>query len=230
MIKAIDTRYKGYRFRSRLEARWAVVFDRLGLTWQYESEGFDLGSAGWYLPDFYLSESKRYLEIKPDIPTRDEFRKMWELARQHNSRRKIPSYHYLICGSPGNPKLIMSALNNDGGFNLSLKDGYAIFATAGNSLLQIPHFQIQCFCVRGDKDRDPEINTMLFPKIVNPPGVLTPKDVGEGPRDAFSLCTNGFIDTIYMGPGRRFYDQRLLKAYEAGRSARFEHGEKGEPK
>lgn len=26
-IKAIDTIYKGYKFRSRLEARWAVFFD-----------------------------------------------------------------------------------------------------------------------------------------------------------------------------------------------------------
>ena len=26
-IKAIETYYKGYRFRSRLEARWAVFFD-----------------------------------------------------------------------------------------------------------------------------------------------------------------------------------------------------------
>jgi hypothetical protein len=28
-IKAIETSYKGYRFRSRLEARWAVFFDAL---------------------------------------------------------------------------------------------------------------------------------------------------------------------------------------------------------
>lgn len=28
-VKAIDTVYKGYRFRSRLEARWAVFFDAL---------------------------------------------------------------------------------------------------------------------------------------------------------------------------------------------------------
>ena len=26
-IKPIETNYKGYRFRSRLEARWAVFFD-----------------------------------------------------------------------------------------------------------------------------------------------------------------------------------------------------------
>lgn len=31
-MKAIETRYKGYRFRSRLEARWAVFFDALGLS------------------------------------------------------------------------------------------------------------------------------------------------------------------------------------------------------
>jgi hypothetical protein len=26
-VKAIETQYNGYRFRSRLEARWAVFFD-----------------------------------------------------------------------------------------------------------------------------------------------------------------------------------------------------------
>ena len=41
-IKAIETRYAGYRFRSRLEARWAVFFDTLGLKWQYEPEGYEL--------------------------------------------------------------------------------------------------------------------------------------------------------------------------------------------
>jgi len=53
-MKAIETRYKGHRFRSRLEARWAVFFDALGLDWQYEPEGYDLGEAGWYLPDFWI--------------------------------------------------------------------------------------------------------------------------------------------------------------------------------
>ena len=56
-IKAIETEYKGYRFRSRLEARWAVFFDALGVQWFYEHEGFDLGKSGWYLPDFWLPQS-----------------------------------------------------------------------------------------------------------------------------------------------------------------------------
>jgi hypothetical protein len=42
MIKAIETQYKGYRFRSRLEARWAVFFDALDIKWEYEKEGYAL--------------------------------------------------------------------------------------------------------------------------------------------------------------------------------------------
>ena len=53
-MKAIETIYKGYRFRSRLEARWAVFFDALGIDWQYEVEGFELDNGEWYLPDFKI--------------------------------------------------------------------------------------------------------------------------------------------------------------------------------
>lgn len=64
MIKPIETVYKGYRFRSRLEARWAVFFDTLGLKWEYEKEGFDINGK-WYLPDFYLPDLDLWIEIKP---------------------------------------------------------------------------------------------------------------------------------------------------------------------
>ena len=53
-IQPIETKYKGYRFRSRLEARWAVFFDALGVEWEYEPEGFQLPSGKKYLPDFRL--------------------------------------------------------------------------------------------------------------------------------------------------------------------------------
>lgn len=55
-IKPIETIYKGYKFRSRLEARWAVFFDAAGIKYEYEPEGFDLGNGIYYLPDFYLPE------------------------------------------------------------------------------------------------------------------------------------------------------------------------------
>jgi hypothetical protein len=53
-MKAIQTRYKGFFFRSRLEARWAVYFDAMGYSWEYEPEGFVLSDGSKYLPDFRM--------------------------------------------------------------------------------------------------------------------------------------------------------------------------------
>ena len=64
-IQAIETQYKGYRFRSRLEARWAVFFDALDIPWEYEPEGFELGNGIRYLPDFWLPAQECWVEIKP---------------------------------------------------------------------------------------------------------------------------------------------------------------------
>lgn len=43
-IKAIETSYAGCRFRSRLEARWAVFFDTLGIA--ARSARFEHGQSG----------------------------------------------------------------------------------------------------------------------------------------------------------------------------------------
>lgn len=67
-FKPIETVYNGYRFRSRLEARWAVFFDAMGIEYQYEPEGFNIGGR-YYLPDFYLPWWHCYVEIKPDKKT-----------------------------------------------------------------------------------------------------------------------------------------------------------------
>lgn len=53
-IKPIETTYNGYRFRSRLEARWAVFFDAFCIMYEYEPEGFMLKYGMRYLPDFAL--------------------------------------------------------------------------------------------------------------------------------------------------------------------------------
>jgi hypothetical protein len=78
-IKAIETIYRGWKFRSRLEARWAVFMDELGVEYRYEPEGFDLDGIR-YLPDFYLPKLKCWLEIKPDAPTNDEREKAIRLC------------------------------------------------------------------------------------------------------------------------------------------------------
>lgn len=62
-MKPIPTTYAGCRFRSRLEARWAVFFDRLKIDWQYEPQGYVVGGRP-YLPDFLLTTSGTWVEVK----------------------------------------------------------------------------------------------------------------------------------------------------------------------
>ena len=42
-IEAKETVYHGTTFRSRLEARWAIVFDTLDVEWVYEPQEYELG-------------------------------------------------------------------------------------------------------------------------------------------------------------------------------------------
>lgn len=74
-IKAIETIYNGYRFRSRLEARWAVFFDSAGIEYQYEPEGFELIDGSRYLPDFFLPRIGYYVEVK-GFATKDDEKKI----------------------------------------------------------------------------------------------------------------------------------------------------------
>lgn len=68
-IKAIETIYPwpdGYRFRSRLEARWAVFFDALHEPYRYEIEGIK-GDGLAYLPDFWLPRWQCFVEVKGEL-------------------------------------------------------------------------------------------------------------------------------------------------------------------
>ncbi len=97
---AIPTEYKGYKFRSRLEARWAVFLDALGVKWEYESEGYYLGDGIYYLPDFRLHNvsinhghrSRNctiYLEVKGQMNDEDavKIKRFYEIGRD-------PENHY----------------------------------------------------------------------------------------------------------------------------------------
>jgi hypothetical protein len=64
-MKPIETIYNGCRFRSRLEAKWAVFFDAGGIKYEYEPEGFELSNGSKYLPDFYFPDYDWYCEVKP---------------------------------------------------------------------------------------------------------------------------------------------------------------------
>lgn len=100
MIKPIETPYKGYRFRSRLEARWAVFFDALNIKWEYEKEGFDLGDGDYYLPDFWLPELSLWYEVKGVLDQRQGGVNLWNrhcvtypelsLAEKFRSEQEYP--------------------------------------------------------------------------------------------------------------------------------------------
>ena len=97
-MKAIETRYKGYRFRSRLEARWAVFFDALGLAWEYEPEGFDLGCGGRYLPDFRTTSPQgivHWYEVKPRHTKQDA-----KFAAFEDVAQRAGEYCRLLSGDP----------------------------------------------------------------------------------------------------------------------------------
>lgn len=84
-IKAIETKAFGCRFRSRLEARWAVFFTELGCCWEYEPQGFTLEHSGTYLPDFLVHDFPHYqdtiwVEVKENNPTQNELNKLRELC------------------------------------------------------------------------------------------------------------------------------------------------------
>jgi hypothetical protein len=95
-MRPIQTFYKGYKFRSRLEARWAVFFDALGIKWEYEPEGYHLSNGDMYLPDFFLPKfcgpKGIYAEVKPErcIDPKAE-----QLARESGVSV------LMVCGMPG---------------------------------------------------------------------------------------------------------------------------------
>lgn len=118
-IAPIPTRYAGYHFRSRLEARWAVVFDYLGLEWEYEYEGYALPS-GWYLPDFWVPKPGIWVEIKP-APINEDPR--WRELVQTTEHDLFVFY-----GTPGDSSLRGYVTKGASGnvYDFSLGGGYPL--------------------------------------------------------------------------------------------------------
>lgn len=95
-IKPIVTEYDGHRFRSRVEARWAVFFNTIGLEYEYEIEGFEMGESR-YLPDFYIPSLNRWFEVKGKPVTESELKKCEEFCRRLDNENIKFS---ILIGSP----------------------------------------------------------------------------------------------------------------------------------
>lgn len=70
--KSIPTVYGTTTFRSRTEAKYAVLFDKLGIEYEYEPEGFELSDGTKYLPDFYIPAWDQWLEVKGHMGDYDQ--------------------------------------------------------------------------------------------------------------------------------------------------------------
>lgn len=83
-------KYDGYRFRSVLDARWAVFFKTLGVKYEYEKKNDELNGV-WCLPAFWLPELDCWVEIKGQKPTDEEIRKIELLS--HNTFQNVHLFY-----------------------------------------------------------------------------------------------------------------------------------------
>lgn len=163
MAKAIQTSYKGYRFRSRLEAKWAVFLDSFDEKWEYEIEGFELPS-GRYLPDFWLPRLYCWLEIKGEQPTEEEIRLCYELSGETDKPVAIAD------GMP---------VNEIGGlrvFCFDAKDGSAGEGWWDQCFWSLDKNQKLCICsnINGGRDFYTPSACKKFPGMKNIVDILRP--------------------------------------------------------
>lgn len=94
----IATVYGGIEYRSRLEARWAAFFDRVG--WSHSYEPVD---GGGYIPDFHIDGYRPlYVEIKP-ANTYAEYLRPVPKVSKGIAGLPCPAAEYVILGTRPTP-------------------------------------------------------------------------------------------------------------------------------
>lgn len=215
-IKPIETVYRGYRFRSRLEARWAVFFDTAGIPWQYEPEGFDLGEDGYYLPDFYLPTVHLRRRDKPGL---------WIEVKgvlDDVSRKKVYAFSGVAAYEEAESSL----------YNLStfLMEHYKVPIDSLNEWDEIKQAQLD------SQKKQMQMNPILILGQI-PENCFDRPDEDDFYWNAYFVDTDWYrecyffkdndgnwrFDNDYKSPDGAM--ERLDSAFLAARQARFEHGE-----
>jgi hypothetical protein len=212
-LKAIDTAYKGYLFRSRLEARWAVFFDALGLKWEYEVEGYDLDGV-WYLPDFLVKTPQgadMWVEVKrEDVVTDPKF----ERFKKTVSEQLVCSRVFLVSGTPLQHFSRRSICLRCGALEDWDWSEVARIYRATPDLLALPD---------GLSDaRYGSIMSYCFPCDVETPQGGDNPSLSDG---LFGLTYDPYKGYIRYGEGEvRRVLKRVREAATKAQQARFEHG------
>lgn len=205
-LKAIETSYAGCRFRSRLEARWAVFFDSLGIIWEYEPQGYTVGpDATPYLPDFWFPEMKLWAEVKGQLDQLGLETLIWAagaagLALEPNGEKALGLWPWhkrmLVLGSIPSPGDLRLHTRLDVLADVLVVRQRVFFWPGSDGWLTVQ--------VASSRP----LNHFVAGEVMEP-GDLTQ-----------------FVDGVSCGFPLDPHP-RVTEAYRAARSARFEHGESG---
>jgi hypothetical protein len=220
-LNAIETVYAGCRFRSRLEARWAVAFDHLGVMWEYEPQGFMVGPQGYqrsYLPDFYLPTMGTWVEVKGDPNGIDLALLADAVHPKTGLGRPDPYWETSV--------LILGPIPEPGSAYLHWRVSRSSYAPCDQ------------FCACADMQFS-QVAFLAAPRLV----AEEARDAeGLKPREVASLRSLGaFLHQVGRSALQPFakdltkaqpsmlapFSTGVDEAYRAARSARFEHGESG---
>lgn len=203
-MKAIETHYAGCRFRSRLEARWAVFFDHLGIEWQYEPEGLSVSHRLTldegrfpYLPDFWLPALGVWAEVKGSL-TVEEATQLCDAAASLSSNDGGGCHD-----SGGNDLVVLGPVPPEGRETLPVR----LHMHKGDLLAQPWYGEPeQCY------------GPSAYLRVAADTGGNVLAEGEWSPSGVLDVLLNGLGDTL---------PPHIRRAYTAARKARFEHGESG---
>lgn len=225
-IAPLETRYAGYRFRSRIEARWAVFLTRLGLDWEYESQGFMVDWQGQVSRTYPTGAHEAWPAVRAYAGSQLPTAANTEPPTRYLPDFRVPGLALHLEVKPATPHLI----DPEGVKRWERFAGQLAF------------------------ERDHGRTAMLCGPIPNPDevdeyGPPRPYEWYEQPilmlgewHTAWCACPTGeHFDIQFQARGGRINcgcprvigdhyrtgnHQKILNAYAAARSARFEHGER----
>lgn len=234
-MKSIETKWKGWRFRSRTEARWAVFLEAAGISFEYEPEGVILPS-GPYLPDFVLrgfslpdgaEPQDVWLEVKGTDPTEAERQKCSELAEASG----CPVL--LAIGAPDFSEQILLFDDDISAFTSALKpdpdvvfwrDFLATF-TGELAFMNVGGPGDDTIVVgRGPRDPSDRENDSVSPAADGRDEALF-NELARGFDGVFCRVLGMKGGRLPMGRANIGLGKKLRAAYDAARSARFEFGQ-----
>jgi hypothetical protein len=204
-LKPIPTPYGGVRFRSRLEARWALFFDRLHIPWEYEPQGFDIGDGDAYLPDFLLGMGRLvWAEVKPSVSA---------------DPGGVARWRKFMCAQPFlTPGYLLTAPTGDAGqiFTVATCNGSGVLAELGEPWSICPdgyHFELHA---RGSLDCCAQCGNTA------PCGSCDGSGLHKGGPVICYSCNPPGSGRVPASSAPWDSDSRIGKAFSAARSARFD--------